>query len=191
VRKEDGGRAVVDFKTGQAKPEHKEQVLLYAVLWLRCREEIPRLLQVRYFDTVVELTPSRQLVLDAEKRLRDRIDAVRHALATPVAGAKSGSHCGICSVRQFCDDYWRGKKYLSSATKPAFVDEELVVAGLPSESGFAATRSDEGETHVVFEARCGDMHGPFAQDETLRVLGGVRVSPEELRLTATSEVFHR
>lgn len=107
---------IVDYKTGVPKPEHKEQVRFYSLLWARDAQLNPtgrtvnRLtLSYSTTDVAVEpLTRSQLNVLeqDAVSRSNIALDVIRQI---PPPAVPSIHNCSYCSVRQLCGDYWTGK----------------------------------------------------------------------------------
>jgi hypothetical protein len=173
----DHGRAViVDFKTGQEKTEHKEQVACYAVLWWRCSGCPPARAEVRYPGRVVTLAVNDEMLAAAEEELTRRLATVTAALRLKPSEARSGEHCRFCDVRQYCDPYWATAtasviSQKSSAVGRQAVDLEVDVRTEPSETGFGAQSADGGEMSIVFREALSRIHGPFINGEQLRILG--------------------
>lgn len=192
----DGTTRLLDFKTGAPKPEHREQLELYALLWFRCTGDVPVALEVRYPGECVRYPVDRSALEHLEDALRGRIHVAVATLADRPAKAVVGAHCRGCDVRQFCDDYWsaqppiaieRGKVQLRSG----WLDVELTVVGEVSAHGFSAKTRDGTQVAVVFDADGLALHGPFVADEWIRVLGAGAGEPDGLRLLRSTEVFHR
>ncbi len=106
---------ITDYKTGAPDPHHADQVRLYALLWSRDDELNPWSLPVRrlilsYPSHDVDVDPPTAAELDnlatttakqihiAEKALRER----------PPPAYPETAKCGLCCVRQLCDEYWTG-----------------------------------------------------------------------------------
>ena len=190
VRYEAGRPVIVDFKTGQAKAEHRGQVRTYALLWLRCRGELPSRAQVRYPSGTVQVAISERDLFAAETELAERISGARTALESAPAPCSPGEQCRWCDVRQYCDDYWTSPQPRAQ-NAGSFLDVQVAPIGVPSCSGFTARDGVDKEMHVVFDEQCGVLHGPFKAGEVVRVLGAVRQAKNEVRLIEASEVFHR
>jgi hypothetical protein len=191
-----GESVITDFKTGQAKPEHKTQVAYYAILWWRCSGVIPGRAEVRYPDRLVPVSIQEALLVEVEEELSRRVSAVATMLASIPTQAVIGEHCRHCDVRQFCDRYWANRSELCpsrtrSAGQEASLDVEVTVVGEPSSTGFDAQEADAGVFPVVFRGDVALVHGPFAKGERLRILGSQVIEDGALELRAWTEVFHR
>jgi RecB family exonuclease len=194
LRRDAAGTHVVDFKTGHPRPEYREQLSLYALLWWRATGDLPVTLELRH-PRGRERWPVEALELTAvEARLVPRIDAVRAALATPPASARPGDHCAHCDVRPFCDEYWarpRSARQGGARGDQAWGDVEVTVPGAVGANGFDGDARDGARLTVVYDDETAAVHGPFAPGERLRVLG-VRVAETgEVRLLRGSEVYRR
>ena len=103
---------ITDYKTGAEDLSHKEQLLTYAVLWSEDRVVNPDRIPV---GTLTAFYPTREVVLDPPKpevlaRVREevvaRIESADSELVKSAPVARPGEQCGMCHVRQLCDDYW-------------------------------------------------------------------------------------
>jgi hypothetical protein len=68
---------------------------------------------------------------------------------------------------------------------------EVTVIGEPSGTGFDAQPGGAGVLPVVFREAVASVHGPFAEGERLRILGGQAIEGGALELRPWTEVFHR
>jgi hypothetical protein len=68
---------------------------------------------------------------------------------------------------------------------------EVTVFSEPSSSGFDAQAGKAGKFPVVFHEDVALVHGPFANGERLRILGGKAIEGGALKLRSWTEVFHR
>ena len=191
-----GESVITDFKTGQAKPEHKKQVAYYAILWWRSSGVIPGRAEVRYPDRCVSVSMEEAKLVGVEEELRQRVGAVATMLASFPTQAVLGEHCRHCDVRQFCDRYWTNRSGLfpgrsRAAQLETSMDAELTVVGEPSSSGFDAQAGESGKFPVVFQEDVALVHGPFTKGERLRILGGQAIEGGALELRPWTEVFHR
>ncbi len=196
VRAEDGAVVILDFKTGQSKPAHETQVLVYGVLWWRKAGRPPDRVQVRYPGDARVLAVDARTLADEERKLKQRIEEVASTLANPPAAGCIGEHCRYCDVRQFCDAHWGAQPEELSAPKGRAgktIDVELIVDGTPSSNGFSArTRKGSSTCTVVHSSDGAKVHGPFVDGEALRILNGrLAESGETLELMPWTEVFHR
>jgi hypothetical protein len=184
--------SVVDFKTGAPKPTHRDQLLLYAVLWWRKTEALPKQIEVRYLSGTEVLTIDAPLLDECEHALAGRIDAVRSVLSSAPAIARVGEHCQYCDVRQFCPDYWIncGEESLDNKTKIKNIDIELTIKGHPGSNGFLAVTSNGSPCTVVYSSDGNKVHGPFSLGEKLRVLKGRITEEGTIEFLPWTEVFH-
>lgn len=164
---------IIDIKTGAIDDSHQFQVLVYALLWWRDKERNPSgqhatRLRLAYRGSDVEVpAPSENEMLLLEQDLISRTRAVAAALALrPAPPARpSPENCRYCSVRQLCDEYWRGgvQKPPAAATRaPKFVDCEVTITG---------------------------QHGPLSWDAKVTALPGVKAGSSVLLRTAQSLVL--
>lgn len=196
VADDNGKTRILDFKSGQEKPEHQEQLELYGLLWWRATGEVPASLEVRYPGSLKEYPVSEARLLEVEAELKARILSLLEELKSPPAKARPGAHCQYCDVRQFCPAYWNSLPSLSTAAalqgRESWVDLELVVAQEPTAYGFVGKTRHGEEVAVVFDEGGAALHGPFQRGETVRVLGGkFSLERRELLLSRSAEVFHQ
>jgi hypothetical protein len=105
---------IMDFKTGEPKDEHKDQLRGYALLWWRDDERNPSgriadRLVLSYDKGDIEVPPLgvRDLEIE-EQQLRSRIDNARSKLEQHPPGANPATeNCKYCSVRPLCEEYWQ------------------------------------------------------------------------------------
>ncbi|MFO0608857.1 MAG: PD-(D/E)XK nuclease family protein [Polyangiales bacterium] len=191
VRRDDAGAHVVDFKTGEVRDEHEEQLALYALLWWRVTGDLPVALSLRHprGQRAFEVSAARLEAIEAA--LTVRVEATQRAIAETPAPARRGDHCAQCDVRPFCDDYWAALPTPDAQTAVGRrgVDVAVQVPGEVEANGFVA---GEGKRRLplVWEAEGGGAHGPFVAGEVLRIVGA-RYEDGAVRLVATTEVFHR
>lgn len=162
---------LVEFKTGAESEKHIRQMELYALIWWRQREVVPRL-TVIYPDSVKEWMPSAGRLDEVGRELQGDIDRFDQALGG-AAPAQPGEHCGFCGVRAFCADYWK---------EPLNGDIELVVSEMPS-----AHCVGDGETTVLLRSGHAAV-SKIKVGERVRCLG-VQAGDEALDLAPWGEVF--
>ncbi len=180
---------VLDFKTGSARAEYRDQLLLYALMWWRSTGDMPVHIELRYGARVEGWPVSEADLLSVEERTAVKIAESSRALAAGPAPATVGPHCASCDYRQLCDAYWRAGPAVGSSPG-AWVDCEVVVKVAAARTGFVAEDATGKEVTVVFDEDIGALWGPFLPAERLRVLGAVREDEEEaVRLTPSTEVF--
>jgi CRISPR/Cas system-associated exonuclease Cas4 (RecB family) len=196
VRAENDAIVILDFKTGESKPAHETQVLIYGVLWWRKTGRPPDRVEVRYPANATALAVNAQKLAEMERKLEERIEKAVSTLENPPAVGCLGDHCRYCDVRQFCDAHWGAQPDEFPPPKVAAgraIDVELIVDGKPSSNGFSATTRNGSSTCTVVHSSDGDkVHGPFAHGEALRVIGArMGDSRETLELMPWTEVFHQ
>lgn len=104
---------IVDFKTGEPKPDHSDQLHLYGWLFLQDDDVNPRRLPVvglrvvyREREEVVEV-PSDAEWQNIAAALGERARVARLAVSAASPEARpSEDVCRFCGVRQLCSDYW-------------------------------------------------------------------------------------
>jgi hypothetical protein len=188
----DGRTTVLDFKTGASRPEYRDQLLLYALMWWRSTGDMPAGIELRYGARVEAWPVVKEELLRVEKELDVKIARFAEGLAAQPAAATVGPHCVGCSVRQLCGDYWMLVGEQGGATRAGEQgDLEVLVQSTATKTGFVGKTTSGREMTVVFEEDVGAFSGPFIVGKRLRVLGATR-DPEEgtVRLTRTAEVFH-
>jgi hypothetical protein len=188
---------IVDFKTGEPKSLHKQQLMLYAVLWWRRTGQAPVAIEVRYPSHAAAFSVSVDDLRSAEENLGARIDELTGLLEAPPATPRPGDQCRYCDVRQFCDAYWeKGLKELptnqAKQNEQKSIDIELTVRGQPAMTGFEAQSRSGRSCTVVHSADSQRVHGLFVEREVLRILNArLAVNGEALELMPWTEVFHR
>ena len=107
-----------EFKTGDSKDKHSEQLKMYSLLWLRDREINPsgRLvdsLVISYNDGDVMIPSPGEAELDSiEVDLRSRTESARETtMGNPPQANLDEQHCKYCHVRHLCEEYWNNHKY--------------------------------------------------------------------------------
>jgi RecB family exonuclease len=197
VRLGGDGVTLVDFKTGAPQSLHRQQLMVYAVLWWRQTGHAPEAMEIRYPSHVARFAVSADELHHVEEELRARITGLTAVLAHPPAPPRPGDQCRFCDVRQFCHAYWeRGVPALPMRQEHQRdrqpMDIELTVCGEPSTYGFEAQSRSGCLCTVVYTADGWSRHGPFATGESLRVLNA-RLAEQEhvLELMPWTEVFHR
>lgn len=103
---------IIEYKTGQPKQEHKEQVRLYNLLWARDSQLNPSArkanrLSLAYTTGDIAVQPLADSELDIlEQTVISRTDVALQAVRpTPPPARPSIQNCSHCSVRQLCSDY--------------------------------------------------------------------------------------
>jgi hypothetical protein len=104
---------IFDYKTGDPKEEHEDQVRFYALLWWCDRELNPGsriatdLILVYPNETRRIDAPDEKMLLEFEESMLGRMnDAIESISDTPPEARINVEHCAFCHVRQLCDAYW-------------------------------------------------------------------------------------
>lgn len=97
---------IVDFKTGVAKDTHKDQLLLYAMLWWRVTGQLPARIEVQYLNDGWGETVSKADLERVERKIGKEIKSAVETLAQQPATARPARQCARCPVRARCDDGW-------------------------------------------------------------------------------------
>jgi len=188
----DGRTTVLDFKTGESRPEYREQLLMYALMWWRSTGDLPEGVELRYGARVEAWPVVEAELVRVEREVEERIHRHGRGLMVQPAAASVGAHCAGCSVRQLCGDYWQ---WLADAGRAASagerVDVEIVVESDGTRTGFAGSDAHGRDVTIVFEEETEAFYGPFLTGRRLRVLAVSRDADEAtFRLARGAEVFH-
>jgi CRISPR/Cas system-associated exonuclease Cas4 (RecB family) len=105
---------IVDFKNGDPDEEHKLQILIYALLWIRDQKlnpnrRIANKLTLSYESGTVDVpAPSENELNELERKIQTRTDFVRNGFSTlPPEARPSPNNCRFCDVRHLCSEYWK------------------------------------------------------------------------------------
>ena len=107
------GDTLVEYKTGEPKPEHEEQSLLYALLWWTVTGRLARERQLIYASQgTVKLGPvTHGLVENEARRAAERVKRARNEIQSPWPRVHlNGEGCRLCPVRQLCSPYWKARE---------------------------------------------------------------------------------
>ena len=189
IRSTDDGVLVVDFKTGTARPEHREQVELYALLWWRNTGEMPARIAVQYLNGRLEWSVTREKLESYEATLDTAVADASRSLCSPPGEARPSGDCSSCIVRARCDEGWTFTEGLQSHTDRQFSDVEVVVASPPSPTGFLIRRSDGTEVSLVFDASVAVGLPRVDCGDRIRLTGVLQRGPGELELTRSTELY--
>lgn len=184
----DAGVVISDFKSGAIKPEHKEQLLLYALLWEANTGQTPCRAYVVYPDSSIMIEITQAILSTVYNELAARLKAAQLSLLTTPGKANVSKTCQYCHVRQMCDSYWKSLETRIDASSQ-YHDIEIIVSGIPGDFGLIGLRADGSIVNLVYDKDVVKVMGPFTKGETLRILG-VRTKDDTYELKAWSEVFH-
>ena len=188
---QDRSTTVVDFKTGARKQGHKEQVLLYALLWWRVTGDQPRKVVVQYLESSWTMSPTEEDLVQTERVIADEIGQARDALTGRPAAARPGPECTWCPVRPRCNEGWSQAERTSFADgRATTVDVEVAVASDPTPNGFLGMRANGKEIAVVFDAAVGCDLPPFQNCDRFRIVDAAkRAEGEEIVLLPWTEMY--
>jgi PD-(D/E)XK nuclease superfamily len=118
---DESGCGITDLKSGVALDEHKEQLIVYAMLWNEDLERNPARLPIKRLQIVygsgkiaVEIPDTAQMHI-FRKDLIDSSESVRSALnASAVSANPSKENCRQCPVKLLCQRYWESLPSVSS-----------------------------------------------------------------------------
>ncbi len=192
------GAHIIDFKSGEAREHHKEQLALYAALWCLDRRRNPSQLPVasltlQYLSKQVPVEVPSFLPSELDSALKARQRQLGQMLNVDLPTAKLGDGCRFCPVRHMCEPYW------SEHLRPPFQDDvferhgdvELQLTG-NSEGSWMANLFVDGRprTRVEVHVSPPDEVQLKAKDR-LRILDAERIDSSGrfiIRLNDWSEV---
>ena len=100
---------IIDYKTGKSpKPGWEDKALfqlrVYALLYWREKNVIPKLLQLIYLgnSSVLKSTPTEQELVATEKSLMKIAESIRHAMETDTWVPRKTKLCDWCSFKSIC-----------------------------------------------------------------------------------------
>lgn len=183
---DEGSVVITDFKTGVPKPDHVDQVLVYAVLWQGDRDRndsSPRTISLRiaYVGQVEEIEPTPEELLRAEDDLANRITLADRSLSQDPEARVGAETCRTCSVRHLCDDYWE----LRGESSPDFLDVDFVIVDIRSTDTFvvdlangrsAVLHAELVEPELGAEFRALSLRLPDLDDDEQLLLQAVSAS---------------
>jgi hypothetical protein len=207
------GDTLLEYKTGETRPEHEAQSRLYALLWWAVTGRLAKERLLLYpSQEVIRLGALTQEDVEREAlQTKERVEAARMEIESELPRARpNDERCRSCTVRQLCDNYWNstetsglrwGEEVLASVgkgnTSTEWRDMELDLHGaewLPQ--GFvkrvnALTIADE-VTQIVCKVPhrfAPEVENSFSRVRLLNV--GVSREGPALRIlwSAFSEVF--
>jgi CRISPR/Cas system-associated exonuclease Cas4 (RecB family) len=179
VQRGEGDRvAIIDFKTGVQRPDHKEQLETYAVLWWRVTGHFPTHVAVQYLDSSREWPVSPEEIQSHEDVVAAEIKQCATLLQVPPGPAQPGQFCRWCPVRARCDEGWKFNEHASlmSSTTSGSIDLEVMVATPPGARGFLAQRPITREVKVVYEPATGARLPLVAVGDRIRLIDAVAQS---------------
>jgi CRISPR/Cas system-associated exonuclease Cas4 (RecB family) len=181
--------AIVDFKTGVAKDVHREQLLLYAMLWWRVTGQAPARIEVQYLNDRWDEVVLKSELEKVERRVGKEIEKAHEALSRKPGPARAGPECARCPVRARCDDGWahaEPRAVLAGRT----ADCEVTVVSAATSTGFTGIRRDGTELPVVYAAAVGRLLPSLTPGTRLRLVDAVPTEEgKALEIRAWSECY--
>jgi RecB family exonuclease len=195
------GCEITDYKTGAADSHHADQVRTYALLWAHDGVLNPSALPVRRLvlsypthDVDVDVPTDAELAIAAAE-MAGRIDAADRALQErPPEARPAEGICGLCGVRQLCEDYWAEVAVAPTAGgstgEPQWFDLEATVASQNGPRSWLVTRDGDQSTTLL---RTPSEETTFRVGDRVRLLNLLRGNDPEAMpvgsMTQASEVF--
>jgi hypothetical protein len=128
------GDTLIEYKTGEPRPEHESQSRLYAFLWWSCTGRLARERQLLYPNQdVVRLGRMSRTELEQEgTSLKARVARAKKELESSLPSALiEAERCRSCSVRHLCAEYWTAQETsLSRWTQEAGVPSTPLTSSL-------------------------------------------------------------
>lgn len=182
------GIEIIDFKTGTPGEAHRQQLLLYALLWWRCSGQVPARITAQYLQGGQTWQIDEATLVEAENVVHARLSSLTATISQTPAPCRPSLHCHQCPVRAHCDEGWLSlhNKKGSSRTD----DVQAVIESEPQAHGFRAIRSDARPFAVVCEAGVGNELPQLRRGATIRILDGAWRKPnDELEIKPWTQVF--
>lgn len=191
---------IVDYKTGAAAQGHREQLALYALLWMSDQQANPRLLPVTSLTAAY-----RDVDVSIEVPSVDELDSLAASLGAAVAQADaelvsgapqatpSVENCGWCAVRHLCSAYWREvAPALEAVEEGAWFDYEGVIGEQNGQRSWWLLEATSRKPALLL--RTSNANVPFIEGDHVRFLGLRRDADPEVplpiaSLTVTTESF--
>lgn len=124
---------LTDYKTGAEDESHFDQLRFYALLWDQDRVSNDRCtplgrLTVSYPNNEQTIpAPDNAELQRLAIEIEARVDAADNAIHADDPAAVPGDHCGYCSVKSLCADYWTGTPDPQELVSGSWFDFEGVV----------------------------------------------------------------
>lgn len=189
-----GVTTIVDFKTGTRKTSHEEQLYLYAMLWWRVTENCPAKIVVQYLDTHWEAVIREIDLVAAEEAISNQISEAIISLKQQPASAKTSQDCLYCPVRPRCDEGWafcqKATQPISDGLKKQQIDLEVIVASLPTSTGFLGTCPNGKTVSVVYNRAVVPALSRLEQGRSFRLVDVVMSgNGEEVEVLPWTKVY--
>jgi hypothetical protein len=120
---------ILDFKSGDEKDHHTEQILFYGALYLAAIGNLPRALRLFYTKsaTLVDVpVPNQQSLHESLLEMRRRATSAEDLIIkADLKAIPELPKCAMCHVRGLCDRYWQSLSPTPTrehAAQPSFID---------------------------------------------------------------------
>lgn len=194
---DDSGCRISDFKTGESKISHDDQLQLYGLLWSMDRDRNPAgtpavRLHLIYRNGSRDVAPLNEEELAAARHdLEVRIVQAEKDLAVEMPSARpSPDTCQFCSVRQFCDDYWQARRAWHTGEdltkKASFQDCEIVIGAKLGPRSWSVVRSEPADIGVLVSSLA---ETNFDEGDHIRLIGAKVVSDPDTNGTIASVAY--
>ncbi len=189
-RARDGTVKIVDFKTGEPKDEHHDQLRTYAVLWWRATGHVPSAVVVQYLSAKREWRLSLEILEQHEESLRDEIRQAADAVRRVPGHARASERCASCPVRARCDEGWGFCERTDGLQRTGSLDLEVRIVSAPTATGYLAQRSNGKQVSLVFEAAVGKRLPSVQIGDRVRLVDALAASGGgEVEVKQWTEVF--
>jgi CRISPR/Cas system-associated exonuclease Cas4 (RecB family) len=181
---------ISDFKSGEYKHEHRDQVLSYVLLLQSNLKCLPKEAFIVYPEKTERVEIDEIIAEKAFSDLSSKITNADTELNAVPATANFNNNCPYCQVRHLCDPYWDRLHLDSQSMKRAgAVDIEVVVTGIHANHGFVGRNSFCDNLKVVYENNIINPLSSVSCGERLRIVGGKQLA-DEIEIMPWTEVFH-
>lgn len=188
---DDDGIRISDFKSGAYRSDHREQVLMYALLLKSHLECLPKEAFIVYPGKSERVEVDENTATNALHDLENKINNANRELNIVPARGNFNDDCQYCQVRQLCDQYWISlSNNPQQLKKIGPVDVEVEVTDIHSGHGFVGKRIGHDNLNVVYENNIAKILPPITCGKRLRIIGGVQKA-DEIEIMPWTEVFHQ
>ncbi|MBU47799.1 MAG: hypothetical protein CL920_03805 [Deltaproteobacteria bacterium] len=183
IYKEGEEVVIADYKTGKVHDTHKEQVMLYCLLWWSCTGVVPARAEIYYLNETRCWGVDVETLITMEDEISIKVAHYLEVVSSVPALSLKNDMCSWCDVRQYCDTYWMD----ISSTKES-KDVEVQVQALRGGYGFTGKLVNGEDCAVVYAKDFPGVSFALEEGVFLRITGGQR-DEGDIVLRRWSEVF--